>query len=402
MKNAQAIPVLAILLVATLSCKYMKGGDASTAQSSGPVTDFTSESGGVNVKAAIDKKQTASETISPDGGTLSLTAADGTKFTLEVPPKALDTETLITMTTVKSLDGSPLGKSAPLAVQLEPSGLIFNELLTLTIIPAKDIPIKDQVVFGYEGDGKDYHLAAIDPTSKEIRIKLFEFSGAGVASVSDSAWAAHLSIEASAARSRFTQKFAEVTQAERKAVEAGATPKSTKELLKPLLDSFYDQVVLKGIAAAELDCKHAKKALHDLMFHERYLQLLGFADSGTGSPGYREKSNRLKEIGRDCKKAAFQIVGGLDDWQTSTKVCDIMEPFTLTGGGFKNQFSGGLSGTYSYTGPFNTHGSGTYTISLPDGMDKPGTMTGTGEGSAEGAIASGTEKYTLTPLPPCS
>jgi len=99
--------------------------------------------------------------------------------------------------------------------------------------------------------------------------------------------------------------------------------------------------------------------------------------------------------------AAYQIVGGLDDWQTNTRVCDIMKPFTLTGTCCTMQVSGGLSGTYTYTGIFNAQGSGTYTISLPDGLGKPGTMTGGGSGSAGGATGSGTEKYTLTPIEPC-
>ena len=70
--------------------------------------------------------------------------------------------------------------------------------------------------------------------------------------------------------------------------------------------------------------------------------------------------------------------------QTDTPVCDIMKPFTLTtGGGFTMQFSGGLSGTFDYSGPFNAHGTGTYTISLPDGPGKPGTMTVGGVTSPE-------------------
>ena len=79
-----------------------------------------------------------------------------------------------------------------------------------------------------------------------------------------------------------------------------------------------------------------------------------------------------------------------------------MKPFQLTGGGFTMDLSGGLSGTYTYTGPFNAQGSGTYTISLPDGLGKPGTMTGGGAGSAEGYTNTGTEKYTLTPIAPCN
>ena len=103
--------------------------------------------------------------------------------------------------------------------------------------------------------------------------------------------------------------------------------------------------------------------------------------------------------------ASYQIVGGLDDWQTNTAVCDIMKPFTLTGI-VTMKFSGGLSGTYEYSGgPFNANGKGTYTISLPDGIGKPGTMTGGGSGQITGDkvyTGSGVEKYTLTPIPPCN
>jgi hypothetical protein len=102
--------------------------------------------------------------------------------------------------------------------------------------------------------------------------------------------------------------------------------------------------------------------------------------------------------------AAYQIVGGLDEFQTNSAVCDIMGPFTLTGGGFALKFSGGLSGTYTYSGgPFGASGSGSYTISLPDGLGKPGSMTGSGSGCVETELGtfcnSGAEKYTLSPLP---
>jgi hypothetical protein len=104
---------------------------------------------------------------------------------------------------------------------------------------------------------------------------------------------------------------------------------------------------------------------------------------------------------------SYQIVGGLDDWQTNTAVCDIMKPFKLTGAGtgIIMELSGGLSGTYTYGGgPFNAQGRGTYTISLPNGLGKPGTMTGGGAGQVTGDkvyTGTGTEKYTLTPIAPC-
>lgn len=96
---------------------------------------------------------------------------------------------------------------------------------------------------------------------------------------------------------------------------------------------------------------------------------------------------------------SYRIAGGLDDWYTNTVVCDITKPFTLTGGGFTMKFSGGLSGTYEYTGPFNAKGTGTYEISLPNGPGRGGDMIGRGGGTitGDGKVykGSGTENYTL-------
>ena len=102
---------------------------------------------------------------------------------------------------------------------------------------------------------------------------------------------------------------------------------------------------------------------------------------------------------------AYQVVGGLDDWQTDTAVCDIMKPFVLTGI-LTMSFTGGLAGTYEYAGgPFGAAGTGTYEISLPNGPGRAGTMTGTGEGSVDTPLGefsdSGTEEYILTPVAPC-
>ena len=104
-------------------------------------------------------------------------------------------------------------------------------------------------------------------------------------------------------------------------------------------------------------------------------------------------------------QASFQIVGGLDDFQVDEAVCDVMKPFQMSGGGFTASFSGGLTGTYSYTGPFDATGGGTYTISLPNGPLQPGTMVGEGSGSVTTPLGvfenTGTENYTLTPITGC-
>src|SRR5215207_6112111 len=198
MSKINLIIVGLIFLAISLSCKsFMPAKEAETAKAKS--IDFATGKS-LDVKVQLDNKKTATGKITPAGGSLSLASADGSTFRLEIPPNALEKETEITMTAVKTIDGAPLDKNTPTAVQLEPSGLFFNEVVTLTIVPAKEIPVKEQIIFGYEGDGKDYHLALVDPKSKDIKIKLMEFSGAGVGSGGDAAWAVNLQILAENAR----------------------------------------------------------------------------------------------------------------------------------------------------------------------------------------------------------
>jgi len=396
--------VVALLIAVSLSCKWLPTRTTKTIK--GPAIDFTSPSKGLDVKVQLDKTLTATQRFSQSGGSISLTAVDGSKFTLDVPANALEADTSITMAAVKSLDGAPLANNTPTAVQLEPSGLFFKEMATLTIVPAKEIPIKEQIIFSYEGDGQDYHLAVIDPRSKEIKIKLMHFSGAGVGSGSDSAWAATLQLQADSANARLAQKLGELLQPARFGEDSSDANKVDEKALS-LLNQFEEQVVLKEIAAAEQDCKLAQKALTDLLYLGSLCRLM----SAPLPDDFEAKVRRLREIIDKCEAStggvSYQIVGGLDDWKTNTPVCNIMKPFKLTGAGtgIIMELSGGLSGTYTYGGgPFNAQGSGTYTISLPNGLGKPGTMTGGGAGQVTGDkvyTGTGTEKYTLTPIAPC-
>lgn len=400
MKNSKLVLSVLLLLAVGLSCKLLNRTGSKKAIK-GPAIDFVSPGKSLDVQVQLDKKQTASAMVRRSGGSVSLTAADGSRFMLGVPADALEANTMITMTAVKSIEGAPLDSNTPTAVQLEPSGLFFKQMATLTIVPASDIPIKQQVIFSYEGDGKDYHLALVDPKSKDTKVKLMRFSGAGVGSAADSAWAANLMVQASDAQNRIAQKIGEFLQVERREqlLEGSEGNPEVNEKLKSALDQYEDQALQKEMVAAELDCKHAIHALQSLLSLERTRQLLGFP----GTSGFNEKFQKLLKIAENCP-APYRIVGGLDDWQTNTDVCDIMKPFTLTGGGFTMKLSGGLSGTYSYSGPFNANGTGTYTISLPDGIGKPGTMTGGGSGQITGDkvyTGSGVEKYTLTPIEPC-
>src|SRR6185369_3728072 len=332
--------VVALLIAVSLSCKWLPTRTTKTIK--GPAIDFTSPSKGLDVKVQLDKTLTATQRFSQSGGSISLTAVDGSKFTLDVPANALEAGTSITMAAVKSLDGAPLANNTPTAVQLEPSGLFLKEMATLTIVPAKEIPIKEQIIFSYEGDGQDYHLAAIDPKSKEIQIKLMQFSGAGVGSGSDSEWAATLQLQADSANARLAQKLGELLQPSRFGGDSSDANKVDEKALS-LLNQFEEQVVLKEIAAAEQDCKLAQKALQDLLYLGRLCRLL----SDPLPDDFEAKVRRLREIIDKCgggnSNRHYRVSGQSNNVSFSGEICGLDVPFvldaTFPGGSAKTSFT---------------------------------------------------------------
>jgi hypothetical protein len=396
MKTTRFLPVLMILAFGTLACGLFAPKGSSSEATGEPI----------NVVVTLDENDTTSATITPEGGTLTLNATDGSIYTLEIPPGALEVETPISMTAVRSMEGAPLDSGPVFAVQLEPSGLFFNEILTLTITPGQEIPIENQIVFGYEGTGQDYHLAVVDPKSREIKVKLMGFSGVGVGSGGDKEWAATLQAQASEASTQLTHKLGELLQAERIAQLLGQEGNAELgEIIKSSMDKYVDQVLQKEIAASELDCKYARETIQHILGAERQNQLLGlFVDeSGENVPIMNDiwgKIERLANIAAGCR--GYSITGGAGEFSGNGTTCDITQPFTISGSGVTMTFtpSSYQGGSNSYSGSmsgFAVSGSGNYTVNYQDGIAV--SIKAGGDGTAGGAEGSGDEFYTLVPLP---
>ncbi len=165
---------------------------------------------------------------------------------------------------------------------------------------------------------------------------------------------------------RFTRSYLELSDDQR------------REYTKQIWDELTDKVkeVLENAAS---DCEKSKEAggaaAADSSCAKALLEKISNPPSDTATDFNSDLKNKLgnklsdKEL-QDIKdkfenaEVLYQIVGGLDDFQTNTAVCDIMGPFTLSGGGISAKYSGGLSGTYIYAGgPFNASGGQSYTIS---------------------------------------
>ena len=394
MKNRKLLAFLIIFVMVSLSCNFLFP-TTSNNNTNSPIVDFEAPAEPLNVTVQLDDASTSSGKITSKGGVMSLAAGDGTVFTLEVPANALETDTVITLTAVKSITGAPLSSGAIAAVQLEPSGLFFNEIVTLTIVPAQEIPIESQIIFGYEGSGQDYHLAVVDPSSREIKIMLMEFSGAGVGSGGDKERASNLQNQATEASTRLWQEFGEFSQLERQKTLLETSPQDNSEFadqLKSTLDQFEDQVVLKEIAAAELDCTLAEQAIKDLLYLGRIRQLAFSMET----PGFNEKLAKLVKIMEECKKS--YIVSGSSTGVTYTgEICSLNKPFVLNGtfpGGYEtlsftpSSATGGVVAESGESGGCTNSGGGSYTVTLNE--------QGSGELLWTDTIKSSCPPYTVT------
>ena len=136
-------------------------------------------------RVQVDAARATSATFGPDGGELTTTAADGTRYTLSIPEGALLALVEITMTPIRAIDPFPAeaGVAAGVAagVDLHPEGLVFFQAATLTIEPGPGV--SSTMGFAYAGDGEALQLypAAFDDDA--ITMRLSSFSGYGLANL---------------------------------------------------------------------------------------------------------------------------------------------------------------------------------------------------------------------------
>ncbi|MEA2386309.1 MAG: hypothetical protein QOJ22_483 [Thermoleophilaceae bacterium] len=220
--------------------------------------------------------------ISRDGGTLSAYSADFKRlYTLVVPPNALANNQPIEIKPLDGVGGLPFAGGMVGGVQLEPSGLEFSRPAALIISGEGIKPEANQVAFGYNGDGKDFRLAAnflkipdwlapyYDPANS-IAIPVEHFSGLGVAPATDLETARQLSYDAQEARDRLSQEIAKEIEDARDGKD-----KNLSEVTERILLDYLAQVILPEAAAASFSDAMYERAVRNVLGWERQRQLLG-------------------------------------------------------------------------------------------------------------------------------
>lgn len=257
----------------------------------------------VDVAVKLETEGTVQALIPLEGGLITATGADGTIFTLEIPTDALLSETLIGLTPVSSISNMPFGSEQTYAVQLSPDGLVLQNYAILTITPVTEIPINEQLVFGYQADGADLILAAPVVDSNEIKINVLHFSGNGA---TRGYWG---DIEPERQRlggdieKRLLNAVNEALIRQRQEGKDG-DGESLRDLFREAFSQYVEEVVKPRVAAAGESCANGRLALETVNSFERTAALLGFLP---GEFLEIDMAALLEKATRACMLEEFEI-----------------------------------------------------------------------------------------------
>ncbi len=148
------------------------------------VGDTSAFVGGRSVAPTRDSAHAVSADMDAAGGSFSATGADGTVFTLDVPPGSLLSPETITLTPVSSMGGYPFSGGFNAGVEIEPEGLRLLVPATLTIRSASPPPPKQTYTYAYAKGGENFILyPMLNEDVSAIQLALLHFSGYGGATV---------------------------------------------------------------------------------------------------------------------------------------------------------------------------------------------------------------------------
>ena len=218
------------------------------------------------------------KSIGPDGGRLSTKAADGTSYTLEIPPDAILFAEDIAMTPIIDAAGLPGdAQTAHVAgVKLEPDGLELFAPATLRITSPSPVPEARVATFGFEGDGKDAGLVLVDQAASEIRVRVDHFSGyASFWPLEVGWWQHYLQMRQAAIAQDFRDGIGRAIALEQQKQLLGIGNSSLDDVLKGLAAGFDRWVLEPLLRSAPLGCTEATAAVSAYLEWNRQMQMLG-------------------------------------------------------------------------------------------------------------------------------
>jgi len=225
----------------------------------------------------------ASARIPTTGGSVQATGADGTVYTLTIPPDALLSDTTITMTPITGVSGLDASSDRILGVQLEPDGLRFFSFATLTFSPPEGVN-HQAFAFSNHGTGAELYRGPLTPDPNVLELKLLHFSGEFAVLVPGPVEGSFVAAPTQGLSPTDWEdwaqaKIADVFQDERDRLARGEGIDAERaEKLQAVLQEYWDKGVEPTRKAMMSDCQAAKDLAPRALTFERTVELLGFHD----------------------------------------------------------------------------------------------------------------------------
>lgn len=292
---------IGVLAAAALACNLLRTpGAGSRFDASVAVNPGTEP---IPVSLTLDQGHAASAEIGPDGGTLSATSADGTRFTLEVPPNALVETVQVSMIPITKMEGIPWGSDTVDAVQLEPDGQTFYSYVNLTIQPLVDLPANQVIPVGASGPGHDLYMPIIDPKSTALVLELDHFSSAGATKgllADTEPWRQRLGGDVETRLQSIMGR--EIAQARQNLASGNQAPLFDPEFLAWFITTWKKEVLQPRLDAAGESCAAGRLAIETVLKMYRVQALLG-DETDLGA----NVSDLLPTVGRVCIKEEYEL-----------------------------------------------------------------------------------------------
>ena len=272
----------------------------------GPAPAFPQTPDPIKVTDALESTGATQTMYGTFENSMSVTAADGTTYTLTMPPGALLSAVDVTMTPVDAIDGLPLAKGMVGAVQLEPHGIQLSKPATLTIEPPADAPVAEQTAFLYHQGGHDFHLYPLGPERK-LTMRLMHFSTPGVGRAAPGDRAGVLDNPPARSGAQLEQIASEAARQER-AAGLGESPGDSPAVpdASAVFTSYYDSVVKPRLTAAETNDALAADAIATALNWARNAELMGLESDPEYQRRRDEMHAKIEAVLRNAAEKAYE------------------------------------------------------------------------------------------------
>ena len=252
-----------------------------------PEGQLTGPAHPLTLTSTLASEATVTQEIGPDGGTLSATGPDGTKFTLDIPPNVLPFAVAVTMSPTSSLSGFPTDATPEHAVGVElgPDGLELGLPATLTIELAESIDQVPVFALDYRTGGTNTGFHLLERNGSTLTLEVDHFSGYVATFPLQETEAQRLARELQEYEEwRLQSEIAQILSWTRFQQLFGQPPSiDNVAIAREYLPAFKELVLKPKVIAASQGCTQANAAMTALVNYERQRQVLGVGDDPTFS-----------------------------------------------------------------------------------------------------------------------